>query len=221
MRARYFDPNTGQFISRDPAVATTGSPYNYTGGNPLNSRDPSGLDAIGSVVMAYVNFSAGVLDTVTMGATRPLTKHFGLGICSPAYFGGAFAATLVGIVSGAGAAANGVRAMKSIKAAQAIQKMKMAPVAENEIIAPTRIKPQLATSRWEEFLGEGELTNIHPRTGLPDPDRIVSADGLRSVRFGPHEMNSPPNKFHYHEETWSYDEKNEIWHLGTLLQRVG
>ena len=43
LRARYYDPTTGQFLSRDPAVAMTRSPYGYVGGNPLNASDPTGL----------------------------------------------------------------------------------------------------------------------------------------------------------------------------------
>jgi RHS repeat-associated protein len=43
LRARYYDPATGQFISRDPLVALTGAPYAYAGGSPLNQTDPSGL----------------------------------------------------------------------------------------------------------------------------------------------------------------------------------
>jgi len=43
LRSRYYDPTTGQFLSRDPMVAMTLSPYAYTAGNPLNSTDPSGL----------------------------------------------------------------------------------------------------------------------------------------------------------------------------------
>ncbi|MFN8038878.1 MAG: RHS repeat-associated core domain-containing protein [Acidimicrobiales bacterium] len=39
----FYDPTTGQFISRDPANALTRSAYGYTGGNPLNRTDPSGL----------------------------------------------------------------------------------------------------------------------------------------------------------------------------------
>jgi RHS repeat-associated protein len=41
--ARYYDPATGQFLSVDPDVATTLSPYGYLAGNPLNAGDPSGL----------------------------------------------------------------------------------------------------------------------------------------------------------------------------------
>lgn len=44
LRARYYDPTTGQFLSRDPATATTLSPYGYVLGNPLNGTDPRGLD---------------------------------------------------------------------------------------------------------------------------------------------------------------------------------
>jgi len=43
LRARYYDPATAQFISRDPAVALTRSPYAYVAGNPLNAIDPTGL----------------------------------------------------------------------------------------------------------------------------------------------------------------------------------
>jgi RHS repeat-associated protein len=42
LRARYYDPATAQFLTRDPAVMTTFSPYAYVSGNPLNANDPSG-----------------------------------------------------------------------------------------------------------------------------------------------------------------------------------
>ncbi|MHB8289581.1 MAG: RHS repeat-associated core domain-containing protein [Acidimicrobiales bacterium] len=40
---RYYDPMLREFISVDPAVATTGTPYAYVGNNPANWADPSGL----------------------------------------------------------------------------------------------------------------------------------------------------------------------------------
>jgi RHS repeat-associated protein len=43
MRARYYDPSTAQFLTRDPAVVVTQSPYAYVAGNPVNRTDPSGL----------------------------------------------------------------------------------------------------------------------------------------------------------------------------------
>ncbi len=43
MRARYYDPISGQFCSLDPAVATTWEPYPYASDNPINRQDPTGL----------------------------------------------------------------------------------------------------------------------------------------------------------------------------------
>ena len=43
LRARWYDPATGQFTSVDALVALTDQPYSYAGGNPVNGSDPSGL----------------------------------------------------------------------------------------------------------------------------------------------------------------------------------
>lgn len=43
LRARLYDPVTGQFISRDPAVGKTLQPYAYAVNSPLNTADPTGL----------------------------------------------------------------------------------------------------------------------------------------------------------------------------------
>ena len=40
---RYYDPETGQFLTVDPLVDQTGQPYAYIKGNPVNLMDPSGL----------------------------------------------------------------------------------------------------------------------------------------------------------------------------------
>ena len=43
LRARYYDPTTGQFLTRDPLEHTTGDPYGYAAGNPSSYTDPTGL----------------------------------------------------------------------------------------------------------------------------------------------------------------------------------
>jgi RHS repeat-associated protein len=43
LRARSYDPATGQFLSLDPAVALTRVPYGYAADDPLNRTDPLGL----------------------------------------------------------------------------------------------------------------------------------------------------------------------------------
>ncbi|WP_051153328.1 putative T7SS-secreted protein [Nocardia niigatensis] len=93
-------------------------------------------------------------------------------------------------------------------------------VIENEYYDPKPVKPDQALSRWDQFLGPGEHTSIHPRTGLPDPNRIVSEDRLRSIRLGPHEMGSKPTKFHYHEEAWQFDADSNTWHIDNRVVRV-
>jgi RHS repeat-associated protein len=42
-RARYYDPNFGGFVSRDPAAAATRQPYEYVANSPVNGSDPGGL----------------------------------------------------------------------------------------------------------------------------------------------------------------------------------
>ena len=89
-----------------------------------------------------------------------------------------------------------------------------------EVYANKPVKVTDAVDKWDEFLGPGEYTDIHPRTGLKDPDRIFSADGKRSIRFGSHEMNSKPSKFHYHEEIWTYDQVNNVMNVDNTVVRV-
>ena len=43
LRARYYDPQSAQFLSIDALVSQTAAPYGYTGGNPLEFVDPLGL----------------------------------------------------------------------------------------------------------------------------------------------------------------------------------
>jgi RHS repeat-associated protein len=60
LRARHYDPSTGQFLTRDPIVGVTQEPYGYTGGNPVNATDPSGLIGWSDVTKAVST----VVDTV-------------------------------------------------------------------------------------------------------------------------------------------------------------
>ncbi|MGO1298556.1 MAG: RHS repeat-associated core domain-containing protein, partial [Vibrio sp.] len=89
-----------------------------------------------------------------------------------------------------------------------------------EVYANKPVKPQDAVGKWHEFLGPGPHSKKHPRTGEIDPDRIVSADGKRSIRYGSHEMNSKPTKHHYHEETWTYDPIQNVMNVDNTVVRV-
>jgi RHS repeat-associated protein len=55
LRARYYNPLTGRFLSRDPEDGKAFDPaslhkYVYAGGDPLNVIDPSGRDLVGYAV---------------------------------------------------------------------------------------------------------------------------------------------------------------------------
>jgi RHS repeat-associated protein len=54
LRARFYDPATAQFMTVDPAVATTRSPYSYARSNPLRFYDPSGRITIGICVSGSI-----------------------------------------------------------------------------------------------------------------------------------------------------------------------
>jgi RHS repeat-associated protein len=52
MQARWYDPQTAEFVSRDPTVDQTLQPYAYAGDNPANESDPLGT-------MPYSNHGGG------------------------------------------------------------------------------------------------------------------------------------------------------------------
>jgi RHS repeat-associated protein len=73
MRARYYDPTTGQFITKDPLAAASRSPYGYVGDSPLNGVDPYGLICLSlHCVLKAVGIGAAVVGaTVAIIALAP------------------------------------------------------------------------------------------------------------------------------------------------------
>ena len=93
-------------------------------------------------------------------------------------------------------------------------------VQHPEVKAPNQVKASDVTNYWDNYLGSNQ-TNINPRTGLVDNNRLFSADGTRSIRFGNHEMNSVgTTKFHFHQEEWKYDPNNDVMEYFNTLIRI-
>ena len=93
-------------------------------------------------------------------------------------------------------------------------------VRHPEIKSPNQVKMSDVTNYWDDYLGSNQ-TNIYPRTGLVDNDRIFSADGTKSIRFGNHEMDSMgTTKFHFHLEEWKYDPVNDVMEYFNTLVRI-
>lgn len=76
LRARYYDPTTAQFLTRDPMVARTMSPYAYVAGDPLDRSDPTG--------------ALGIFDMTGDEAQQLMTAcgadDAGIGLCLAAVF---------------------------------------------------------------------------------------------------------------------------------------
>jgi RHS repeat-associated protein len=78
LRARYYNPATGRFLSRDPNVGKPADPqslhkYLYAGGDPIDRIDPRGRDAILQFVFTTADISTPTevaLATFTQGAAQ-------------------------------------------------------------------------------------------------------------------------------------------------------
>ena len=64
LRNRYYDPITAQFISVDPAVEATQSPYGYVEENPLIGVDPSGLFCVKTCSDPFDGMRAGAASPI-------------------------------------------------------------------------------------------------------------------------------------------------------------
>ena len=88
LRARYYDPTTAQFLTRDPIEPETRSAYGYAAGSPVNYTDPSGLwPSLQGISDAIA--SAG--DEITLGLTKQIRQAIGsdgTDYCSSAYAAG-------------------------------------------------------------------------------------------------------------------------------------
>lgn len=115
LRARYYDPTSGQFLTRDPLEAETRAPYSYAGSDPLDNSDSSGMDwCVGDVCLGFhprdainpiVNFGRGasfgysdkIANWISPGASCTVDQSAG-------YQALGAAATVVATLGAAGAA---------------------------------------------------------------------------------------------------------------------
>jgi len=112
LRARYYDPATANFLTRDPVEHLTREPYAYAGGNPLNFSDPSGqcpwcvAIGVGIAVGVAIDLGFQVYDNVSQG-------------CSPFDNIDWKSVAISGAIGGAtGAAGHGFKAWRLAKAAK-------------------------------------------------------------------------------------------------------
>jgi RHS repeat-associated protein len=71
LRARYLDPASGQFLTRDPLTSVSGAPYTYADDAPLAYGDPSGLfPSLSEIGMTISDAAAGALNELTFGISN-------------------------------------------------------------------------------------------------------------------------------------------------------
>jgi len=85
LRARTYNPATGQFLTRDPLEQQTGQAYAYANSDPVNQSDPSGLASTRSTAVSLPSCSADPLrsdvesqfvqDTVVNGSFLDFTQQ--------------------------------------------------------------------------------------------------------------------------------------------------
>jgi RHS repeat-associated protein len=68
---RYYDPDTGQFLSVDPDLTQTLEPYAYAGGNPITNSDPTGDE------WRFAGWTIGYTPWFSVPLTKLLANHIG------------------------------------------------------------------------------------------------------------------------------------------------
>ncbi|MGH2918842.1 MAG: RHS repeat-associated core domain-containing protein, partial [Solirubrobacteraceae bacterium] len=103
MRARWYDPTTGQFITADPSGHASGETnlYRYAAGDPANHVDPSGLCSVlpWSSNSCFAEPAAQILDGITAGISSHIASAvFGFDAACAGYANSAiaYAASMIG-----------------------------------------------------------------------------------------------------------------------------
>jgi RHS repeat-associated protein len=85
LQNRYYDPSTAQFISVDPLVGLTHSPYGYVYDNPLNATDPTGLGCGWTSPWDCASSAAGAVASGISGAAGAAANVAGQGLSDVLY----------------------------------------------------------------------------------------------------------------------------------------
>lgn len=96
LRARYYDPETGQFLGRDPLLGVTLDPYSYGANSPLNWMDPSGEAPFAVIAGAIGGVVGGTAGAVSHISQSGLSDLRGLG---SSVVGGAVGGAVTGACS--------------------------------------------------------------------------------------------------------------------------
>lgn len=187
LRARFYDPATGQFLTRDPLTSATGQPYGYANDSPLNYTDPGGLfPGLGEIGMFISEFDAATLNYLSFGLSNQIAGVDGSCGGAGYQWGNAFAPFLGAMIPGEGEleAAAGAERAASTAEGQLIQDLKAERngwAAETAHIEPSVSHP--GGISMEERYSNGEVVRYRHRI-WNSAERQVK-DGVRDFpKFG-------------------------------------
>jgi len=222
---RWYSADLGRFISPDDIIPDEYNPqslnrYAYALGNPIRYNDPTGhfvpcgftCSLWSSVQNAYAlgwtNFRT-AWSIATYPQAAPADRRYA-GAYVVAWGGAHFDLSLgLSLLDAAAGPEVGCEATKCDDKLENLGKPdKDTQVVSHPEVSGSNVNDTNVVDEWNKYLGDGPYTNEHPRTGEPDPDRIVSPDGTRSIRYGSDEWSNPSDQ-HYHEEQWDYDSEND------------
>ncbi|MEA2220289.1 MAG: hypothetical protein QOJ35_2915 [Solirubrobacteraceae bacterium] len=89
LQARYYDPATGQFLTRDPLISTTRQAYAYAANTPTNATDPTGQTSRIVSASALGNTAANIAGGISGNISTSILSAVGIHIndCATFYKG--------------------------------------------------------------------------------------------------------------------------------------
>ena len=198
LNARYYDPSIGRFINADVYVSTGQGLLGYNVFAYCRNEPVFRKDAYGTEDVSVTNFDDdnNPLNDLGKSPSGGSSGGAGKGINSPA---------------------KGSRVNISNTS---LNHSRPTVIKTPETKLPTQMKTTDAVDAWDKYLGNKQ-TNYNPYKGVTDPDRIFSADGTRSIRFGNHEIDEfGTSKAHFHFERWEYNAFSNTVTWYNAIQRL-
>ncbi|NTW40894.1 MAG: hypothetical protein HGA44_13610, partial [Cellulomonadaceae bacterium] len=208
LRARYYDPQSAQFLSIDPLVQATADAYGYTAGNPLQFTDPLGLSwynpttwtastwdniSLGLTVAAIAVSATGIgapVGAILMGASMvanagAMIRNYNDGNCLAA------AAGILGFIPGGGklagkAATEAVEVgARELAEASAERVAKSAATTEVPTVVFSRSRAPGIAGTFDDAVAEGAPTQLNRVTGAArDANRRAALRGQSPAPAG-------------------------------------